>query len=295
MGTHPDNAANRPAEDTSSRALGDESRAPKGEAIRPRTVLSPRLLAAVVLHTGVTIGIMVDMLARPAHAQLVSGGISLIWPSRISRNASALPRLRDADDEAARRINAALAAADHRLRGAISQCAENARNDGDSGSEWDRTVTVAMAGPSFLSVITSDSAFCGGVHPNFQTIAFTFDLQTGTPVNWAKLLPSPLVETTTTEDAMEGTTLGLIRSKLLVTLGTDPSEDCGMGDDATFQLWPDTARKGVNFAWSDPPHANENCGEPAVLDIPTLRRYGASASLVQALGQAGGTAERKSP
>ena len=85
-----------------------------------------------------------------------------------------------------------------------------------------------MAGPRFLSLVISDSAFCGGIHPNFQTVAFTFDLATGKTVDWVKLLPAPLIETTTTEGAMDGATMGLVRSKLLVKLDTDPSEVCGI-------------------------------------------------------------------
>ena len=64
----------------------------------------------------------------------------------------------------------------------------------------------------------SRRAFCGGIHPNFQTVAFTFDLATGKTVDWVKLLPAPLIETTTTEGAMDGATMGLVRSKLLVKL-----------------------------------------------------------------------------
>ena len=159
-----------------------------------------------------------------------------------------MPRLRDTASPAARRINAALDMADRRLRGAIRDCAGQARDNGAGGAEYDRTVAVAMAGPRFLSMVMSDSAFCGGLYPNFQTVAFTFDLLTGKPVDWVKLLPRPLIEATTTEGAIDGATMGLVRSKLLVRLGTDPSENCGMAEDAAFQLWPDAARKGLNFA-----------------------------------------------
>ena len=197
-----------------------------------------------------------------------------------------MPRLRDTSSSAARHINAALNAADHRLRGAVTDCAAQAHDNGASGSDYDRTVTVAMAGPRFLSLVVSDSAFCGSIHPNFQTVAFTFDLVTAKSVNWVKLLPAPLIETTTTEGAMDGAAMGLVRSKLLVKLDTDPSEVCGMPEDAAFQLWPDAKERGIYFAWADPPHANENCGEPALLDLETLRHYGASPVLIQALTRA---------
>ncbi len=231
----------------------------------------------------------------PAHAQSVMGPVPLIQPPRLSKTASAMPRLRDAASPAARRINAALDAADRRLQDAISDCAGEAHDSGASEAEYDRTVSVAMAGPEFLSLVASDSGFCGGLHPNFQTIALTFDLSTGRPVDWTKLLPTPLIETTTTEGAMGGATLGLVRSKLLVELDTDPSEDCGMPPDAAFQLWPDAVRGGVNVAWADPPHADMNCGEPALLDVATLRRYGASPLLIQALIQAHGAVKHGRP
>lgn len=231
-------------------------------------------------------------LVSATHAQQVTGPVPLLRLPRLSKTADAMPRMRDTTTLAARRINAALDAADHRLRDASRDCTEQAHDNGVSGSEYDRTVTVAMAGPRFLSLVLSDSAFCGGIHPNFQSIAFTFDLQTGKPVDWVKLLPAPLIETTTTEGAMDGTIMGLVRSKLLVELDTDPSENCGMPEDAAFQLWPDAARGGVNFAWADPPHANENCGEPALLDLSTLRRYGAASVLIEAFAQRAAAAQR---
>lgn len=136
-------------------------------------------------------------------------------------------------------------------------------------SERNRTVEVTMTGPEFFSVVATDGAFCGGTHLNFQSLAFTFDLLTGKRVNWAMLLPPPPVENTTTEQTMEGTTMGLVRSKLLVKLDTDSADDnCGTDEDAELRLWPDAARGGVDFAWVDLPHADENFGEPGRLAPP---------------------------
>ncbi len=48
---------------------------------------------------------------------------------------------------------------------------------------------------------------------------------------------------------MVGTTMGLVRSKLLVEFDTYSSDDnCDMDEDAEFQLWPDAAGGGANFA-----------------------------------------------
>lgn len=245
-----------------------------------------RSITAALSHAFVTLNVITIVMAPSALAQSVPGRVALTWPPRLSKTADAMPRLRDTSGPAARSINAALGAADRRLKRAIEQCAKEAHEDGAIGSEWDRKVTVAMAGPGLLSLVTEDSAFCGGAHPNFQSFALTFDLRTGKPLNWKRLLPAPLIETTTTEDAMDGTTMGVVRSKLLVRLDTDPSQDCGMGEDATFQLWPDAKKGGVQFAWTDPPHVNENCGEPALIDLVTLRKYGASPLLIQLLAQA---------
>ncbi len=247
---------------------------------------SKRRLATAVLAAGLMLGTAAPLPLSPAHAKPSEELVSLVWPHSTSEKLGTMPRLRDTASSAARHINAALNAADHRLRGAVIDCAAQAHDDGASGSDYDRTVTVAMAGPKFLSLVVSDSAFCGGIHPNFQTVAFTFDLATGRTVDWVKLLPAPLIEATTTEGAMDGATMGLVRSKLLVKLDTDPSEGCGMPEDAAFQLWPDAKERGIYFAWADPPYANENCGEPALLDVETLRRYGASPVLIQALTRA---------
>lgn len=242
----------------------------------------PDRASTTALSLIVVVGVMGILMAGVR----ASEAVSLVWPHRLSRTASALPRLRLADGAVADRINAALASADGRLRGAISQCAQDARDDGSGSSEWDRTVKVTMAGPEFLGLVATDSAFCGGAHPNFQTVALTFDLRNGRPVNWTALLHGPLVAGTTTEVAMDGTIMGLVRSKLLVGLGVDTSRACDMGDDAVFQFWPDADRHGVNFAWADPPHAEEDCGEPAVLDLRSLRGHHASVRLIQALAHA---------
>ena len=226
------------------------------------------------------------MVGAPVASVRAREAVVLIWPHRLSKMASALPRLRDASGVAASRINAALQAADGRLRKAIADCGSDAHADGKRSSEWDRTVTVTMAGPVFLSLVTNDSAFCDGPHPNFQQVALTFDLQTGRPVDWAVLLPAPVVETTVTEAAMEETTMGLVRSKLLVELGTDPAQSCGLGDDAAFQLWLDAKTRSVQVAWADPPHANESCGDPFMLDVGFLQAHRASSRLIQALRQA---------
>jgi hypothetical protein len=103
---------------------------------------------SVALLAGVAIAAAI--MSLPAQAQPASGEIAVMWPPRLSKTANAVPRLRDANTPARRRINAALEIADDRLRNAISQCANDARDNRARGSKWDRTVEITMAGPELF-------------------------------------------------------------------------------------------------------------------------------------------------
>ena len=145
-----------------------------------------------------------------------------------------------------------------------------------------------MAGPVFLSLVAMDDASCCGVHLNSRMVAPTFDLRTGRPAGWARP-PPPLVKGAAAGTAMDETPRGLVRSRLLARLAQqviDPVNGCAVPEDAPFQPWPDAAKGGVFFEWSDPPHAALPCGEAVLLDRATLRRHGASMALARALGLA---------
>src|SRR5258706_121379 len=82
---------------------------------------------------------------------------------------------------------------------------------------WKRVVEVTKSGPALLSVLVSDSADCGGVHPFDETFPLVYDLRTGDAVRWDKVFPEGRAEevNTSSNDGMPWIT---IRSKRLQAL-----------------------------------------------------------------------------
>ncbi|MGH7068259.1 MAG: hypothetical protein ACREEU_10805 [Acetobacteraceae bacterium] len=101
----------------------------------------------------------------------------------IAPGIAAFPRVVAAPgNAAAARINRALAQADRR-----PSC-------GDQKGTWNREIIAMMRGPRFLSLFASDDWYCGGPYPGTDQVALVFDLATGAPIAWKKILPPALVE-----------------------------------------------------------------------------------------------------
>ena len=96
-----------------------------------------------------------------------------------------MPLIANPSDDAERRINAALKRLDANLRKAIRDCKGHDNGPGD----WVRKVEPTMKGPGYLSFVITDTSFCGGPYPSIGTMSIVYDLRTGTPVDWARLLP----------------------------------------------------------------------------------------------------------
>lgn len=199
----------------------------------------------------------------------------------------AFPRIAGPDSPASQRINQALTAADARLRVAAKDCVANASDPKDA--DWQRTVTVPMRGPGYLTLVASDSLDCGGAHPDSDSFALAYDLRTGTPLNWEKLLPKTLAGKATLDTAADGTRLGVLASPALTALYlklSKPDADCASAlhdTDLHFILWPDAARQGVAMQPSGLPHVIAACGNDAVIPLATLRGLGVEPALLDAI------------
>lgn len=236
-------------------------------------------------------------------------GIRLVAQPDIAPQAAAFPRLAPNEPQAAR-INTALDAADARAKVAADECRaqiEYHTTDGllagggrlDTGRVlgWTRAIAVAMRGPRYLALVTTDYADCGGIHPNTDSVALTYDLRTGQPPNWPALLPKRLVQTVTIEQAMDGTPLGMVASpelrSLYLAAAREPaaavSESCmpALLDLAgPFMLWPDATQRGIVVRPSRLPHAAAACGVPVVIGVDVLRSRGVQPALLDAIGAA---------
>jgi hypothetical protein len=205
----------------------------------------------------------------------------------IGAGLPAFPRIAAPDGPATQRINQALTAADARLRAAAKDCAANAADPKDA--DWQRTITVPMRGPVYLTLVATDSLFCGGAHPDSDSFALAYDLRTGAPLNWERLLPKTLAGKATLDTAADGTRLGVLASPALTALYlklSKPDADCGSAlrdADLQFMLWPDAARQGVAMQPSGLPHVIAACGDDAVIPLATLRTLGVEPAVLDAI------------
>jgi hypothetical protein len=174
----------------------------------------------------------------------------------------------------------------------VAEC----RATGGKDSEWTRTIEVTMRGPRYLSLLATDNFSCGGPHPDYSLVALVYDLATGAPVNWKRLLPAALAQDTRTDTAGDGTVLGEVVSPALLTRVVEAARAEPMSDpecpDALvestrgFLLWPDAQAGGIVAQPVGLPHAVDACANPIVIATPEMRKLGIDAGLVDAIEQA---------
>jgi len=226
--------------------------------------------------------------ARAADAVRLSVGPDL------AKDSAALPRIAAPSTAATARINAALARLDRSWAGYVRDCLA-----GGKDNEASRRVEIAMRGPRYLAVLARDSEDCGGAHPDYSLTALTYDLQTGRPADWGRLLGPRLASSVGADSAIDGATIGLVSSPELRRLyvatlkarGGEPRDwwkDCDdvLADDSLqFSVWPDAKAGGLMLA-PQLVHAVQACGEEVAISAPTLRSFGASPDLVAVLSGA---------
>lgn len=225
-------------------------------------------------------------LAVPAWAD---GPVRLRSGGFLSRGVQAMPRVMAGTTPAVRaRVNAALAAADARVRAAVSRCLRPDPASAGLTLEWTRRVSVTQAGPRWLSILASDETWCGGPYPNADVFALVFDLRTGHPPDWTRLLPPSLTGDAVVETAVDGTRIGLVRSAALLQRARDAAEpECAGVLDAhsgQFMFWPAAGElTAVAFGL---PHAVAACADELALSQAELRSLGA-VSLADSIAPAG--------
>ena len=219
-----------------------------------------------------------------------AGTLILVQPAPLAKYMPALPRIAGALTSADAKINTALAKEDASWRAFLKDCHDQA----GATFDMERSNQVVMRGPGYFAVTIGYSYDCGGAHPDAGSIALVYDLNTGRPVNWAQLLPKALVDSTSTDTAGDGSTIGLISSKVLQKIyvrkalaaldGAD-RKDCAntlYQPGLTFQVWPDAKAGGLMFQ-PNLPHVDMACGDPQLFSVPTLKSLGAAAPLLAAI------------
>jgi hypothetical protein len=204
----------------------------------------------------------------------------------------AFPRIAD-DNPAAQRINRALEALDQRFRAFAAEC------KGSAGPKVRKVVTrkirATLRGARYLSLVADDDWDCGAAHPDTDTLALTYDLQTGSPVNWQKMFPATFGVKAFLENISDGTAIGLVRSTRLVELYVkyvvkDPDylADCtDLQEDpnTAYQVWL-AAKEGGIALQPNLPHVASVCAVTAFIPAARLRQSGMDAILLDDIDNA---------
>ena len=235
------------------------------------------------------------LVAAGASAQTL---VQLVPQPGIAPGVIAFPRLAPSGPASAV-INGALSVADARVRAAAADCTVGlaGSNAGPDRHAWTRRVTVAMRGPRYLALIAADEADCGGVYPNADRFALVYDLRTGHPPDWSRLLPKALAQRVSVETGMDETPIGMVDGPTLKSLYLASALEAAAKVDARcmeslqqmagpFALWPDARQGGLVAQPSRLPHAMAACGVPALLNVAVLRRLGVQPALLDAIGMA---------
>lgn len=238
---------------------------------------------------------LISAVLASALAGAPAGPLALRQPSTVG-GVAAFPEIAAPATPEQRRINSALARLDVRARAAARGCLASSRGRG----EWSRQVDVTMRGPEFLSFEVTDDTDCGGAHPNQGHFAIVYDLASGAPVDWTRLLPPALtgkLDLLAGADGVRTVTLASPHLSQLYSKAYDrgpqddpeDAKDCreaitqAMADGPVpMSAWLDAAEGGLALQF-DLGHAEEACADAVTVPMAVLKREGASPRLVAAL------------
>lgn len=249
-----------------------------------------------ILRLELGAGVLLALLAGSAWA--ADRPVAIAAQPALTPGIAAMPQIAAPADDAERRINTAL----KRLDGNVRKAARSCRAEGGAHSSWTRTIRTPMRGPRFLSVAINDDMFCGGAHPSTGLMAIVYDLTTGAPVDWTKLLPPALTGKAALAEGMDGTKMVTLASKRLHALyleryrpkdskatreGDDNDcravvQDTALGDPPAMMAWLDAKAGGLAVQY-DLPHYAQACADTVVIPNAILRREGAQPVLTDAI------------
>ncbi len=231
------------------------------------------------------------VLIAAAAAQAPGPLVALRPMPAVRPSVAAMPEILSPRDAAERAINAGLRGLDTRVRLASAPNPQTC-----PGGSYSRGVTATMRGPGFLSFLVTDETDCGA-HPSVEIRSIVYDLKTGKPVDWNKLLPAAYVEGApdgpAARTAEPVTTVASKRLYELYLAGypKDQDVDCQqtVRDAGTapppMTLWLDAAGDGLAVRF-DLPHAVQACAEAVTIPTETMRSDGADQSLTEAIDAA---------
>jgi hypothetical protein len=224
-----------------------------------------------------------------ATAYAGDGPVTMREAKPVARAIAGIPRIAKPLDAAAAKINHALAGAD----ASVDQLAVDCKHY----TGWHRGVSVTMRGPRYMSLLAGDDWYCGGPYPDTDLTALVFDLSTGVPIDWTKLLPPSLIITAGPSPGGGVSDPILIESPRLWDLfvkaaNTAEHDECNdvrsnpPGLSTTLMIWPNAKEDGIDLFAHEFPHVVKACAGPATISTAELRKLGVDASLLDAIDEA---------
>jgi hypothetical protein len=238
----------------------------------------------------------------PSFAQKTSsaGRMRLQPTQQIRKGVDAWPLIANPKDDAERKINGSIAELNADLARRLKACDANysesmesqfgkERETGELAKVWTHRVTTTMAGPAYLSFLSTTDFFCGGAHPYGYTEIAIFDLTTGEPANpLAWFEPSAKIsygEETESDRFLERS---VSTSDLLPVYRELTRHECDdtYPVDQPFLVWPDAKFGTVMIQADHLPGCCEACGIAVSLKPEQARKLGFSESFLQAIDEA---------
>lgn len=199
---------------------------------------------------------------------------------RVVPNAAVTPAV-------AAKINASLERWDQQVLANAKFCRMERAGEPEA-DDWSRGVEVTMRGPHYLSLLAQDDYSCGAPHSLDASVALVYDLTTGSPVNWTRLLPPEAKGELLHKKGQ--LPIGLVRWPLLLKKEQKAANgDCKevfSSDRApsAYVVWLDGKAGALEFGPTGMIHFDsELCGEPVAIGVDEARKLGVAAELVDAL------------
>jgi len=210
---------------------------------------------------------------------------------QLRKDVDAWPLIAYPSTPAEQNVNAILKRLNERMAKVLKDCDGNYRDSGknDIEGDWERTITVTMTGPRFLSMVAIDSYFCGGPYPDSGTFAMVFDMTTGRPVNWMNLIAKSANASVYSDSNSDGSRVGALIVPALRALTIAHADgECkeAFHNPQAYQLWPDAKSGTLTAEPFDLPHMVAACVDDLKLTPDQARKLGFDETLLSAIAQA---------
>lgn len=227
--------------------------------------------------------------------------VSLEPMTQLRKGVDAWPLISHPSTPGERQVNDALNRLNENMVRSLKECDANYRDWAKQvhqpltgknavGQDWERTIAITMTGPRFLSIVAIDGfVFCGGAHPDRDTLAMVFDLTTGKPANWMNLIGKSANASAYSDTNSDGTTVGaLIVHALRVMTQAKADKECkdAFRNPQSYQLWPDAKSGTLTAEPFGLPHVVAACADDITLTPDQARKVGFDETLLSAIAQA---------